>query len=81
MGTPQINAFPYLSDGSAAPYTDGIIVGSSVDTPVSFMPTPAELTQATPPAGRKNVWNKEYIGNTGCVAADNVGHNVLAGNT
>lgn len=80
MGVPQINAFPYLTDGSAAPYTDGIIIGSSVDTPVSFLPTPGELTQPQIPAGRKNA-SQSYVGNTSCVAADNVGHNVLAGNS
>lgn len=81
MGTPQINAFPYLTDGSAAPYTDGILVGTSsgIDTNV-YLPTPGELTQPLVPAGRRNA-QQEYIGNTSCVAADGIAHNVLAGNS
>lgn len=67
MAKGQSSSFPYASDGSVAPYSDGIILGVSDDLNTSlFLPPPAELTQpAISPAKRGRII--PYIGNTVCV--------------
>lgn len=80
MANVESGTFPYLSDGSGAPYTDGIVVGISdnLDTSVA-LPPPGEMTQPTVSPARRGI-PQEYVGNTSCIDTNTTAHNVLAGN-
>lgn len=70
--------FPYSEDGISAPYTDGLVSGSNVETGSIFLPPPNGIIVGNiSPAKRGEM--KAYLGNTDCVDSYTVAHPVLAG--
>lgn len=72
-------SFPYSDDGTLAPYTDGVLVGTNLDTSV-YMPAPAAGVPVPVPVSKRG-YMTDYIGNTTCVDANTWATGVFAGDS
>ena len=78
MANIESSTFPYAANGVGAPYIDGIIAGTNIETGSVYIPFPSEMTAAqVQPQKRGKI--TPYYGNTQCVDSYTTGHAVLAG--
>lgn len=77
----ESGTFPYMSDGTIAPYTDGIVSGLNPDTGSVYIPSPSEMTAAMRPPLSERGKMEDYIGATSCVDANTTAHGVFAGDS
>lgn len=79
MATQSSHQFPYGSDTIFAPYTDGTIVGTNIETGSVVMLPPTENSQNPVVRPTERGTMLDYIGNTVCVNANLIEYAQMAG--